>query len=166
MLDNGRIWLIDHLSKLEAYFQAVEQLLSQTVERVGPFLQMINDWFESVKKWLPFGIGQTAASIMQSITTLIIETPNTIHGLDTNITQPLNLWLERDQNNDTGLHRSLIKPLRDDLMPKADSTVSKVQQMDVTYKTALKEPVETAVASQHVIRNLIAEYRSQYSVGQ
>jgi hypothetical protein len=166
LLDNGRIWLIDHLVKIERYFQAVEQLLSQAVGQVGPFLQMLNDWFESVKKWLPFGIGQTAASIMQSITTLILETPNTINGLDTNITQPLNLWLERDPNNETGLHRSLIKPLRDDLMPKADSTVSKVQQVDVTYKTALKEPVETAVASQRVIRNLIAEYRERYSVGQ
>ncbi|VAW32983.1 hypothetical protein MNBD_CHLOROFLEXI01-4186 [hydrothermal vent metagenome] len=166
LLDNGRLWLINHLSKIEGYFQAVEQLLSQAVDRVGPFLQMLTDWFESVKKWLPFGIGQTAASIMQSITTLILETPNTINGLDTNITQPLNLWLDRDQNNETGLHRSLIKPLRDDLMPKADSTVSKVQQVDVTYKTALKEPVETAVASQRVIRSLIAEYRERYSVGQ
>lgn len=166
LLDNGRIWLIDHLGKIDGYFQAVEQLLSQAVDRVGPFLQMLNDWFESVKKWLPFGIGQTAAAVMQSITSLVMETPNTIHGLDTNITQPLNLWLERDQNNEMGLHRSLIKPLRDGLMPKADGTVSKVQQVDVTYKTVLKEPVETAVASQRVIRNLIAEYRSQYSVSQ
>ncbi len=101
---------------------------------------------------------------MQSITVLILETPNTINGLDTNITQPLDIWLGRDQNNETGLHNSLIKPLRDDLMPKADSTVSKVQQMDVTYKIALKEPMETAVANQRAIRNLIAEYRDRYSV--
>ncbi|MCP4419175.1 MAG: twin-arginine translocation signal domain-containing protein [Chloroflexi bacterium] len=164
LLDNGRLWLIDHLGKIERYFQAVEQLLTQTVDRVGPFLQMLNEWFESVKKWLPFGIGQTATNIMQSITVLILETPNTINGLDTNITQPLNIWLGRDQNNETGLHNSLIKPLRDDLMPKADSTVSKVQQMDVTYKTALKEPMETAVANQRAVRNLIAEYRDRYSV--
>ena len=164
LLENGRAWLIDHLGKIEGYFQAVEQLLTQAVDRVGPFLQMLNDWFESVKKWLPFGIGQTAATIMQSITLLIMETPNTVNGLDTNITQPLNIWLSRDQNNETALHQNLIKPLRDDLMPKADGTVSKVQQMDTTYKTALKEPVETAVASQRVIRNLIAEYRQQHQI--
>jgi hypothetical protein len=166
LLDNGRLWLIDHLGKIEGYFQAVEQLLAQAVDQVGPFLQMLNDWFAGIKKWLPFGIGQTATNIMQSITVLILETPNTISGLDTNITQPLNIWLSRDQNNETGLQRSLINPLRDELLPKADSTVSKVQQMDVTYKTALKEPMETAVASQRAIRNLIAEYRDRYSVGQ
>lgn len=164
LLDNGRLWLINHLSKIEGYFTAVEQLLTEAVDRIGPLLQMLNDWFDSLKKWLPFGMGQTAATIMQAITTLIMETPNTLSGLDTNIVQPLNGWLSRDQNNETVLQQSLVKPLRDDLMPKADSTVSKAQQMDATYKTALKEPVETAVASQRVLRNLIAEYRQQHGV--
>lgn len=164
ILDNGRLWLIDHLSKIEGYFQVMERLLSEAVERVGPFLQMLNDWFESLRKWLPFGIGQTAATVMVSITDLIMETPNTLNGLDTNITQPLNVWLNRDQNNETALHQTLIKPLRDDLMPKADTAVAKAHQMNETYKTALKEPVETAVASQRVIRSLIADYRQQHGV--
>jgi hypothetical protein len=164
VLDNGRLWLIDHLSKIERYFQAVEQMLAQAADRVGPFLQMLTDWFEGVKKWLPFGIGQTATTIMQSITDLLMETPNTISGLNTNVTQPLNVWLNRDQNNETALHRSLIKPLRDDLMPKADGTVSKAHQMNETYKTALKEPVETAVSSQRAIGGLIAAYREQHGV--
>jgi hypothetical protein len=164
VLDNGRLWLIDHLSKIEGYFQLVEHLLAEAVDRVGPFLQMLTDWFESVRKWLPFGMGQTAIMIMQSITDLMMETPNTLSGLDTNVMQPLNVWLNRDQNNETALHQTLIKPIRDDLMPKADTAVSKVRQMDETYKTALKEPVETAVANQRVIRNLIAEYRQQHGV--
>lgn len=164
VLDNGRLWLISHLSKIEGYFLVVEQLLAEAVDRVGPFLQMLTDWFESVRKWLPFGMGQTATTIMQSITDLIMETPNTLSGLDTNVMQPLNVWLNRDQNNETALHQTLIKPIRDDLMPRADTAVSKVQQMDETYKTVLKEPVETAVASQRVIRNLIAEYRQQHGV--
>ena len=164
ILDNGRLWLIDHLSKIEGYFQAVERLLSEAVERVGPFLQMLNDWFEGLRKWLPFGIGQTAATVMVSITDLIMETPNTLNGLDTNITQPLNVWLNRDQNNETALHQTLIKPLRDDLMPKADGVVSKTQHMNETYKTALKEPVETAVASHRTIRSLITNYRQQHGV--
>jgi hypothetical protein len=164
VLDNGRVWLVNHLNKVELYFRAVEQLLAEAVERVGPVLEMLSDWFENIKSWLPFGIGQTATTIMQSITDLILETPNTINGLNTNITQPLDVWLSRNENNETALHQTLIKPLRDDLMPKADTAVSKVQQMDETYKTALKEPVETAVASHRVIRNLIAEYRQQHGV--
>ncbi|MFZ1399593.1 MAG: twin-arginine translocation signal domain-containing protein [Candidatus Promineifilaceae bacterium] len=164
VLDNGRLWLIDHLAKIENYFASVERLLSEAVERVGPFLQMLTDWFESVKRWLPFGIGQTAAAIMQSITTLIMETPNTLSGLNTNVMQPLDVWLNRDQNNETALNRTLITPLRDDLMPKADNTVSKVQQMDTTYKTVLKEPVETAVSSQRAIRGLIVAYRERHGI--
>lgn len=164
VLDNGRLWLIDHLAKIENYFAAVERLLSEAVDRVGPFLQMLTDWFEGVRKWLPFGIGQTAATIMQSLTTLIMETPNTLSGLNTNVVQPLDVWLNRDQNNETALSRTLITPLRDDLMPKADNAVSKVQQMDATYKTALKEPVETAVSSQRAIRGLIVAYRERHGI--
>ena len=164
VLDNGRLWLIDHLSKIEGYFQAVERLLAEAVEHVGPFLQMLTDWFESIKRWLPFGLGQTATTVMQSITDLIMETPNTISGLDTNITQPLNVWLNRDQNNETALHQTLIKPLRDDLMPKADTAVGKAHQIDETYKTALKEPVETAVSSQRAIRGLIVAYREKHGI--
>jgi hypothetical protein len=164
VLDNGRLWLIDHLAKIETYFAAVERLLSEAVDRVGPFLQMLTDWFESVRKWLPFGIGQTAAAIMQSLTSLVMETPNTLSGLNSNVVQPLDVWLNRDQNNETALNRTLITPLRNDLMPKADSAVSKVQQMDATYKTALKEPVETAVSSQRAIRGLIVAYREKHGV--
>lgn len=164
VLDNGRLWLIDHLSKIEGYFQAVERLLAEAVEHVGPFLQMLTDWFESIKRWLPFGIGQTATTIMQSITDLIMETPNTLSGLDTNVMQPLNVWLNRDQNNETALHQTLIKPLRDDLMPKADTAVGKAQQVDETYKTVLKEPVETAVSSQRAIRGLIVAYREKHGI--
>jgi hypothetical protein len=60
----------------------------EVVEAAGPFLQMINDWFAGIKKWLPFGMGETAVTVMQSITTLLIETPANVTGLNTNISQP------------------------------------------------------------------------------
>jgi hypothetical protein len=164
VLANGRAWLDGHLSKLDIYFRQIESLLMDAVEAVGPFLQMVNDWFAGVKKWLPFGIGETAVTIMQSITTLLIETPSTVTGLNTNIAQPLDVWLARDEQNEIALSKTLVKPLREGLLVKTNEAVAKARDVETTYTTNLKEPVGTAVARQQTLRTLITDYRQQHQV--
>ena len=163
-LDNGRLWLENHSGKLDVYFHAIEQILEEVVESAGPFLDMLNNWFESVKKWLPFGLGEKATNVMQSITLLLLETPTTVSGLNTNLAQPLDLWLAKDQNNEAPLQKNLIKPLRENVIAQSSHTVGKAKQVESIYKAQLHEPINTAVSSQRVIRNLIAEYREKNQV--
>lgn len=164
VLENGRSWLALHLGKLELFYQQIEALLHEAVEAAGPFLAMINDWFAGVKKWLPFGLGQKAATIMQSITVLLIETPGTVSGLNSNIAQPLDVWLARDDQNDYQLTGRLIKPLRDDVMARTNETFVKARQIDATFTAQLKEPAATAVANKQSIRELIATYRQEHQL--
>lgn len=164
LLDNGRLWLENHNGKLDSYFKAIELILLEVVESAGPFLDMLNSWFESVKKWLPFGLGEKATNVMQSITTLLLETPATISGLNTNVAQPLDVWLAKDQNNEVNLQKNLIKPLRENVIAQSNIATGKAKQVESIYKEQLHEPINTAVASQRVIRNLIAEYRENNQV--
>lgn len=164
LLENGRIWLENHTGKLDAYFQSIENLLQDAVESAGPFLQMLNDWFEGVRKWLPFGLGQKATAVMQSITTLLIETPATISGLDTNVAQPLAAWLNRDNDGEILLHNNVIKPLRENVLTKTEQTVGKAKEANLVYTAQLKEPVQTAVTNQRAIRQMIALYREEHQV--
>ncbi len=164
VLANGQAWLQAHLGKLDGYFRHLEGLLIEAVEAAGPFLQMINDWFAGVKKWLPFGIGEKAATIMQSVTTLLMETPGTITGLNTNIAQPLDVWLARDAQNEMALTHTLVKPLRDDVMVKTGDTLAKARGVQSVYTTQLQQPVHTAVAQKQILRNLITDYRQQHQV--
>jgi hypothetical protein len=165
VLESGRLWLHSHIQKLQSYFEAIQFLLEKAVEKAGPFLQMLNEWFAGVKKWLPFGIGETAAEIMQSITDLIIETPYTIAGLNTNVAEPLNVWLVSDPTDDeVPLHKNLIKPIRDETFVKTGQTVSKAKSVETTYNTNLKEPLETAVHNQRLIRQLITDYRARHQI--
>lgn len=164
VLANGRAWLDAHLNKLDLYFHQIENLLMDAVEAAGAFMQMVNDWFAGIKKWLPFGIGEKATTIMQSITTLLLETPATITGLNANLAQPLDVWLARDEQNEIALSTKLVKPLRDDLMVKTTTALSKAREMETTYTANLKEPVGTAVARQQTLRALITEYRQQHQV--
>lgn len=164
VLVNGRAWLDAHLHKLDGYFHQIENLLMDVVERAGAFVQMVNDWFAGIKKWLPFGIGEKATTIMQSITTLLLETPATITGLNANLAQPLDVWLARDEQNEIALNKKLVKPLRDDLMVKTTVALSKVKGVESVYAVNLQEPVGTAVARQQTLRTLITDYRQQHQV--
>ncbi|HID51840.1 MAG TPA: twin-arginine translocation signal domain-containing protein [Anaerolineae bacterium] len=164
LLENGRIWLENHTGKLDTYFQSIENMLQDAVESAGPFLQMLNDWFEGVRKWLPFGLGQKAAAVMQSITTLLIETPATISGLDTNISQPLAAWLNRDNDGEILLRKNVIKPLRENVLTKTEQTVGKAKETHLVYTAQLKEPVQTAVTNQRAIRQMITLYREEHQV--
>lgn len=163
LLENGRLWLENHTGKLIAFYAAVEGILGGIVDRVGPFLEMLNDWFQDVKKWLPFGIGNNAASVMNALTLLIGETPATVSGLNTNIAQPLDIWLARDGEG-TQLHRTLIKPLREKMLTPINKSIQQAQQVQSTYQTQLAIPTGTAVASQRVIREQISIYREQHQL--
>lgn len=164
VLENGRVWLDGQLGKLETYFQQVEYLLIDAVEAVGPFLQMLEEWFTGIKKWLPFGIGERATNIMQSITTLLIETPGTVSGINNNIAQPLDVWLAKDDQNEIAFKNKLIKPMRENVMAKTSETLTKARQVETTYTANLKEPLETAVANKQSVRELITNYRDQYRI--
>lgn len=163
LLENGRNWLFHHAGKLQVYFDAVKSLLEQTVETVGPILEMVNKWFAEIRKWLPFGTGARAAEIIQAFTALLTETPNTISGLDTNIVQPLDVWLA-GPDNEKPLQQKLIKPLREQVFVRAQETINQVQQVNTTYQAQLADPVRTAVDRRRAVHDLIAQYRQQHQV--
>ena len=163
LVQNGRNWLTDQTDKLELYFSTIEKILEKTVDRIGPFFDMLNDWFESVKKWLPFGIGEKATEVMQSITVLLLETPETIAGYRANMKEPLNLWLS-DDASEMPLQQNLLTPIRNEVLSKTRSTSGKAKQIETTYQNQLVAPVETAVSRHQTLRELIAHYRTEHNI--
>jgi hypothetical protein len=160
LLENGRLWLERHNEKMQIYFDNLEELLQNAVESVEPFLEMLTNWFADVRKWLPFNLGQKAAGIMESATTLLSETPHTISGLNTNIVQPLDQWLAYEED-DVRLRRTLIKPMREKVISKANEMNIQAETVKRTYDEKITLPMETAVTQRQALRNTIAQYRQQ-----
>ncbi len=158
LLQNGRSWLNNHLGKLRLYFSAIETLLQQTVNQINPFLEMLQNWFEDVKKWLPFGIGERATEVMETITTLLIETPNTINGLKTNVADPLDVWLGNNEGQPP-LQTDLLNPIRENLFKKANEAIDKARNVSVIYSNELLGVAEAAIERQKLLRELINQYR-------
>jgi hypothetical protein len=160
LLENGRQWLDAQVNKVEGFYGEVEAVLREVVEAVGSFLEMLGNWFESLKRWLPFGVGEKAVGVMSALTTLVAETPNTLSGLNTNVAQPLDVWLAHEEDG-PALQRKLIKPIREQVFTRAADTLARTETVKTTYQTQLVEPVQVALDNRKAVRDQIIAYRQQ-----
>ncbi len=163
LLENGRMWLDAQGSKLRGFYGEVENRLQQAVERAGDFFEMLASWFDSLRRWLPFSAGEKAAEVMRSMTALLAEMPGTISGLDTNLAQPLDVWLRRDEGQ-PALTRQLVKPLREGVLAEARTTADRANTVSTVYEQQLAAPSRAALNNRQTLRQQIAEYRAQHQI--
>lgn len=163
VLEDGRLWMDAQLNKLAAFYDTVELVLQSVIESVGSFLEMVNDWFSNIQKWLPFGIGEKAANVVNSISALVDEIPQTISGLDTHMAQPLDHWLAREEGVPK-LQQKLIKPVREKVLAEANETINRAQFVQQSFQQNMAAPVETALSSREFVQQQIADYRRQHQV--
>jgi regulator of replication initiation timing len=162
-VESGREWLESHLARLNTFYEAAERILTAAVENAGSFLQKINEWFQGVRKWLPFGVGDSAAQVMASLTDLLDETPNTIHGLRRNVADPLDVWF-KPEGETVAVRNRLLKPLKEETITPSGEVVSKVREAKVVYETEVVEPVKTVAKNRQLVREQIAAYRKKYEL--
>ncbi len=162
-LENGRIWMDAQLNKLNTFYETVEVVLQSVLETVGTFLDLVDGWFDNIKKWLPFGIGEKAAQVVGSLSTLVAETPHTVEGLNSYLAQPLDHWLAHDEGEPM-LKRNLIKPVREKVLAEANETILRAQHVQQSYQEQIATPVETTVSTRQLIRKQIENYRQQHQV--
>jgi DNA repair exonuclease SbcCD ATPase subunit len=164
VMDNGRQWLGHQLSKLNRYYEAVEQVLRAVADTAGSLMQMMNDWLQKLLGWLPFGLGRQSAEVMENLTTLVTEVPHTINGLRVNVLQPLNSWLALNERNEMPLQANLIKPLRQQALDPTEAILTDTEAALTSYQTELLEPAQTLLAHRQAVRDRIQAYREQHQV--
>jgi hypothetical protein len=163
VLEDGRNWLDAQANKLGAFYQTIELTLQNVLESFGSFLDMVEDWFEGIRKWLPFGMGENAARVVSAFSDLVAETPHTVGGVNDHILQPLDAWLTR-VDNEPVLRQTLIKPLRDQVLVEAENTIGRAHQVHSTYHAEVAQPIAMARLNRDEIRRRINDYKQQYLV--
>ena len=163
LLDNGRSWLEAQATKMRGFYGEVESRLQRAVDRVEDFLAMLAAWFESLRKWLPFGAGEKAADVMSALTSLLAETPSTLSGLDVNIAQPLDVWLSRI-DGEPALTRLLVRPMRDEVITRARTTIDQANTVAATYEAHLAAPARAALTNRQTLRQQILDYKAQNQI--
>ncbi len=164
LLQNGRIWLGQHIDRLDGFYDHARRILEEGSERLGSFLEMLNNWVQEIRKWLPFNLGQRTTNLMESLARVLGEVPHTLSGLKTNVAQPLDEWLARDGEETTRLERKLVQPLRARVLTQSEALVSQTEQLEEIYQTQVSQPWESAVARREAVRQLIANYRAEHQV--
>lgn len=161
LLEDGRDWLDGHLSALDSHFVTVNRTLQSAIDGGGTVIHLLNEWFQDILKWLPFGIGKKAVDVMEALSNLINEIPNTVGGVQENIVQPLDVWLSREDEQ-TALQRRVVAPVRDSALTPAADTISKTETLRSTYVNDLAAPARRKLARKRAVRHAIKEYREQY----
>lgn len=163
LLEDGRVWMEAQASKLAAFYDSVETVLQGVLESVGSFLDLVENWFAGIRKWLPFGIDEKAASVVGALSDLVAETPLTISGLESYLAQPLDAWLAREEDMPR-LQRRLVKPIREQVLTQANETINRAHNVKASYEAQLTLPVQTTIENRNAIRQQIATYRQQNQV--
>lgn len=163
LVEQGRYWLEGQMTILGSALDTAEATLSNVLKAGGTLLQLLDNWFADILKWLPFGIGQSALAIMSDLSNLTAKVPETMDGLRDNVAGPLDQWLGRD-GDEIRLQRRLIKPVREKAIDRADSTVGRLGSVNDVYQAQLREPIATMVERQRTIREQIVLYRQNNSL--
>lgn len=159
LLEDGRDWLGDQLDSVDEYYGAIERSLRKVVAEGGSFIHMLNEWFQGILKWLPFGFGNKAIEVMDALSDLVSEIPGTLTGINANVVQPLDVWLERE-GDQTALQKRVISPVRDRALGPAVQAMDRTEALRTTYRSRLADPAKLKMERKRAIRNSINEYRS------
>jgi hypothetical protein len=160
-VQEGWSWMRDQALRVGGLFKSVELALANATEAVGDFLLLLGEWFQSLLKWLPFGMGKRAVTTMAAMTDLLAELPVTLDGLDQRVAAPLAAWLEQDEGQ-ARLQKRVIKPVREQALEPAQVVVTKAGSLQSAYRENLRRPVESLSEQRLAIRGQIDQYRQTH----
>jgi hypothetical protein len=162
-LEDGRHWLAGRIALLSNAYDTVELALKNALEATDSFIQLLNQWFQDMLRWLPFGLGDKALNVMEALSNLLADIPETLDGFENKVNAPLDLWLADDEGQPR-LQRRLIKPVRENALDKASTTVDQVETLQLLFQANLTEPVATATQQRELIAQQISQYRQQHQL--
>ena len=162
-LETGRQWLVEQFNTIGDRFNGLELALKSSVKASGTTLQLLGEWFQSLMKWLPFGIGDSAAATMDNISQLMDEILNTEQGLDSKLVTALDNLLDQD-GEVTALQSQVINPVRDQAIAPAKKVINQTAELQTVLESELIDPLTLAAGQRSDYRDLIAEFRQSHQV--
>ena len=163
-LDEGRRWLVGHLALLSRLMSTLEVVLRVVLDKTEPFLILLADWFADVLRWLPFGLGDKAAQVVEALTALLQETPNSITGMHTYGVARLEKWLGALDEPEPPLLKEVIRPIRENAIAAARTALTQAQTLQTTYVADLEQPATQMWQQSAALRQQIAQYRQEHQV--
>ena len=163
ILEDGRQWLEEQLTIVDSRYNIVERTLNRVVESGGSFLNMLEEWFQGLLKWLPFGIGRKASEVMAAISDLTTEIPGVVEGINVNVVRPLGDLLEKDDDQ-PAIQRRVITPVRESALRPAAKALDDTHSLEAIYQKHLSAPTRWNMERKQAVLASIKEYKQTHQL--
>lgn len=164
LIDGARLWLLGHVSRVSVAYSGARQMLLNVSEGTSDILGMMADWTEKLLKWLPFGLGENTANLINALAQLLDVTPETTDGLVSNVANPLEMWLGRADEAATPLVDNVIVPLKVGVLNSAENHLSRTATLRQDYQRKVRDPFTLAMDNRDRVRASIDAYKIQHSL--
>jgi hypothetical protein len=164
LVDGARLWLLGHVSRVSIAYASARQMLLTISEGASDILGMMADWTEKLLKWLPFGLGENTANLIDALANLLDVTPETTEGLIANVANPMELWLGRADEAATPLVDHVIVPLKNGVLISAENHLNRTATLRQDFQQKVRDPFAVASDNRDRIRASIDAYKVQHTL--
>lgn len=152
-------WVSEQLGWLSAGLGLIEQAAGQVISSTFTGITEIFQGFVNfILEHLPFNIGIRTSETLNTTQAVIARLPSVLGDLDTRVVKS---FKARVGQGEDGWGHTLIRPLREKALSPADRLAAALKDTETTYATALKAPVEAALAQRATLRAAIQKFRTE-----
>lgn len=165
LFENARSWISGRIERFGRFQLNLETVLEQTQDAVGPLLDLLWGWFESIVSWLPFRLGENSRRIMENMAEIVSDLPDSRIGLAGEVALPLDRWFEpQPETGKPVIRADLFEPLKGDLIPQARQILQRTADTRDRFDEDLIGSLSPIMAQRKQRENAILRYKQQNEV--
>jgi regulator of replication initiation timing len=151
----GIQWLAQKVVTLNQRLDALRERVTEAVEPVSQFTDLITDFILWVLDRLPFGAGDQAQAGLEAMRNTINILPEFVEGVENDVLDPLADWFSED--DDQNLRGTLLTPTVENIFDPLEDLLADLGDFRETFVNTLREPAENALAERQDLRAEIEE---------
>ncbi len=152
----GLSWLQKRMDEMTASINTVEKAIRQALKTLDPVTNTMTQLVKYILAYLPSQIGAGVKGALDAVNLLYQSLPPVIVGAHD---QVIAMLTEPFADNEKGLIRTLVKPIRDQSLTPSEALAAQVKSLNLTFTQSLHDPVKQALEQRASVLKEIAEFR-------
>jgi hypothetical protein len=160
------LWLEAQVSTVAEAIEKLETGLVRALDRAAssPVGEKLADFAGIVLDNLPFGLGDRIRDVLDGLVHLVTSVDELVEGINTQALEPLReKWFPVDRGEGTAV--TFLDPLIDNALDPLEAHLGDLAALADTWQQKLVAPTEHALAERARIREEIARYKGEQSIG-
>lgn len=160
------LWLEEQIASLADGISRLETAIGEALDRatdnaIGEALKDLSAW---ILDHLPFGLGDRIRDVLEGLVNLITSVDDLLQGVNSHLLEPMRVrWFSEEEGE--GLSASLVNPLVAHILDPLEAHLGDLAVLADTWQAELMAPTQQALTQRDQIREQIARYKEEHSLG-